>query len=69
MQEYIRMSKQWKLIWLVVWVIMYLLVILAYPSEPSVWFGWMPSSVVITFGLMLVTLFLGYFFSKQRFNL
>jgi hypothetical protein len=69
MQEYIKMSKQWKLTWLVIWVVMYLLVILAYPSEPAIWFGWMPSSVIITFGLMVVTLILGYIFCKQRFKL
>ena len=69
MQEYIKKSKQWKVAWLIVWAIMYLLVILAYPAKPSVWFGWMPSSVMITFGLMVATLVLGYAFCKQRFKI
>jgi hypothetical protein len=54
--------------WLIVWVIMYVLVIVAYPASPSLWFGWMPDSVITTFGLMVVTLILGYFFCKQRFK-
>jgi len=69
MQEYIKKSKQWKVSWLVVWAIMYLLVILAYPANPSLWFGWMPGSVISTFGLMVVTLILGYVFCKQRFKI
>jgi hypothetical protein len=68
MQEYIKKSKPWKLAWLLVWAVMYLLVILAYPSKPSIWFGWMPGSVITTFGLMVVTLILGYVFCKQRFK-
>ena len=69
MQEYIKKSKQWKVAWLVVWAIMYLLVILAYHAKPSVLSGWMPSSVMITFGLMVATLILGYVFCKQRFKI
>ena len=68
MQAYISKSSGWKVAWLIVWVVMYLLVILVYPSNPSIWFGWMPSSVVITFGLMVVSLILGYVFCKQRFE-
>ena len=68
MQPFISKSKQWCMTWLIVWVIMYLLVIVAYPASPSLWFGWMPGSVITTFGLMVVTLILGYFFCKQRFK-
>ena len=68
MQPFISKSKQWWMTWLIVWVIMYLLVIVAYPASPSLWFGWMPDSVITTFGLMVVTLILGYLFCKQRFK-
>jgi len=69
MREYIKMSKQWNVTWFVIWVIVYLAAILAYPAAPAAWFGWLPSSVVITFGLMVVSFVLGYIFCKQRFKL
>jgi hypothetical protein len=69
MKAYIKMSQQWTITWLVIWVVVYLAALFAYPSDPSIWFGWLPSSVVITFGLMVVTFFLGYIFCKQRFKL
>ena len=47
---------------------MYLLAILIYPDDPSIWFGWLPSSVVTTFGLMVASLIFGYLFAKQRFS-
>jgi hypothetical protein len=68
MGPFIRRSKQWCITWLVIWVIMYLLVIIVYPASPSLWFGWMPDSVITTFGLMVVTFILGYIFSLQRFK-
>ncbi|MEW5724003.1 MAG: hypothetical protein AB1896_12915 [Thermodesulfobacteriota bacterium] len=69
MAGHIAKSKPWWTVWLLIWAVMYLVVILVYPSEPSIWFGWVPSSVIITFGLMVVSLILGYVFAKQRFNL
>ncbi len=69
MREYINTSKRWRISWLTIWIIMYLAVIVAYPSDPSLWFGWLPSSVMITFGLMIITLVLGYIFCKQRFKI
>lgn len=69
MQAYIKKSKNWKMAWLIIWAVMYLLAIIAHPTSPSVWFGWLPSSVFTTFGLMIVTLVLGYVFCKQRFEL
>ena len=68
MQPFISKSKQWWMTWLIVWIIMYLFVIFAYPSSPSIWFGWVPSSLITTFGLMVVTLILAYLFCKQRFK-
>ena len=68
-EGYIKKSKQWAIGWLVVWAVFYLVAIAAYPSEPSNWFGWLPSSVAITFGLMVVSFIVGWIFCKQRFNL
>ena len=68
MQAYITKSKNWKVAWLIIWAVMYLLVILAYPSNPSLWFGWMSGSVLTTYGLMVISLILGYLFCKQRFK-
>ncbi|GEM_PF-6341509 len=68
MTTFIKKKRQWWITWLVVWIVMYLLAILIYPDNPSIWFGWLPSSVVTTFGLMVISLILGYLFSKQRFS-
>ena len=68
MTAFIKKKRQWWITWLVVWIVMYLLAILMYPGNPSIWFGWLPSSVVTTFGLMVISLILGYLFSKQRFS-
>ena len=69
MPEYIRKSRQWWTTWILIWAVIYLVAIIVYPSNPSTWFGWLPSSVFISFGLMVVSLILGHLFSKQRFNL
>ena len=68
-EGYIKKSKQWSIGWLIVWAVFYLVAIAVYPSDPSNWFGWLPSSVVITFGLMLVSFVVGWIFCKQRLNL
>ncbi len=68
MAAYIKKAKQWSVRWLIIWGIMYLLVILAYPGSPSVWGGWLPSSIVITFGLMVVAFVVGKIFCNQRFK-
>lgn len=69
MSEHIKKSPRWWVTWVIIWVVMYILALVSYPADPSIWFGWVPSSVIITFGLMVVSLILGYIFSKQRFNL
>ncbi|MBW2058032.1 MAG: hypothetical protein JRH07_05175 [Deltaproteobacteria bacterium] len=68
MAGYIRKTRKWSVTWLIIWAIMYLLVILAYPRNPSIWGGWLPSSLVTTFGLMVVAFVLGKIFCKQRFK-
>lgn len=68
MAGYIRKGRQWSVTWWIIWGIMYLLVILAYPSSPSVWGGWLPSSIVVTFGLMVVAFILAKIFCNQRFR-
>lgn len=68
MATFIKKKRQWWITWLIVWIVMYLLAIFIYPIDPAIWFGWLPSSVVTTFGLMIASLVLGYLFSKQRFS-
>jgi hypothetical protein len=68
MPEYVKKGKNWITAWTIVWALMFVLVIWAYPSSPSVWFGWLPSSVVILFGLMVITFVLAMLFCRQRFR-
>ena len=66
MAEYIKKGKNWGISWLVIWGIMFAVVIVAYPSKPSFWGGWFPSTVGITFGLMIAAYILARIFCDQR---
>ena len=68
MAEFIRKGRKWGMTWLIIWGIMFAAVIVAYPCKPSFWGGWFPSSVVITFGLMVAVYILARIFCDQRFR-
>ena len=68
MAQYIKKGFRWSFVWWIIWVVMFVLVILAYPSSPSMIGGWFPSSIITTFGLMVVVFVLGKIFCNQRFK-
>ena len=68
MPEYIKKGKKWITTWTIIWALMFVLVILSYPANPSILFGWLLSSVLTLFGLMVITFVLAMIFCRQRFK-
>jgi hypothetical protein len=48
--------------WVVVWLVLAALMFLVYPGQTSFIAGWIPVSMVLTFGLMLVFFIVSIFF-------
>lgn len=56
-----KSSGKWVWIWLIIGVV----VLLAYPGKTSFIAGWLPWSMIITFGLMWVVFVAAAYFSKE----